>query len=449
MLEELISECTDYEFKESLEENKPKSWLKTISAFANGIGGSIFFGITNDKKCKNIDRPQETIEKITNLIGKHLSTKPIFQITPYRENNQTFIELVVSPGNSTPYYYVNEGTKTAFIRSGSSSIEAPDYILNELILKGKGQTYDGIITANKKDDYNFSTLEFDFLKRTNSRFENEDYVSFGLATKDGYITNAGILFADNNSIRQSRIFCTKWHGKDKTNEKEADDDKEFDGSIIRQLNLALDFYKVHTNVRWHKEEYQTIYEPDYSDDAILEALVNALIHRNYNALGAEVCLNIYEDRIEITSPGVMVSGNPIPPYVDYPFESMRRNPIIADLFWKMGYMNRRGSGLAKITNATNKLFHDDKNHVHFQIRNSFFVVTIENANYRTNLLTDLPERQSKIYKLLSENEYSLTELAAIFKVDRKTMKGDLTQLENKKLIKSKGKTKGNKWFKNN
>lgn len=71
-------------------------------------------------------------------------------------------------------------------------------------------------------------------------------------------------------------------------------------------------------------------------------------------------MNIYDDRIEITSPGVMVSGNPIPRVVNYPFESMRRNPYIADVFWRLGYMNRRGSGLAKITNSTSKLFNDKK-----------------------------------------------------------------------------------------
>ena len=263
MLEKFISECSDYEFKESLEEAKPKSWLKTVSAFANGIGGKIFFGITDDKKIKNIESPQIVIEKISDFIDKRIVPKIEFKLSPHEDGGNVFIELKVNPGNSTPYYYHQEGTYIAFIRSGSSSIEAPNYILNELILKGKGKTYDAVLTGYKKEDFAFSILETDFYEKTGTRFTNQDYVSFGLMSKDGYLTNAGILFADSNPYRHSRIFCTRWNGFDKTNEKEASDDREFGGSLIRQLKLAMDFFKTNTKNPWHKEADGTIYSPDY------------------------------------------------------------------------------------------------------------------------------------------------------------------------------------------
>ena len=164
MLEKLISECSDYDFKESLEEKKPKSWLKSVSAFANGIGGKLFFGISNDKQFKNIENPQLVIEKITDFIDKRIVPKIEFKLTPYEESGNIFIELKVEPGYSTPYYYHQEGTYVAYIRSGSSSIEAPDYILNELILKGKGKTYDAVVTGYKKEDFAFSILERDFFE---------------------------------------------------------------------------------------------------------------------------------------------------------------------------------------------------------------------------------------------------------------------------------------------
>ncbi len=144
-----------------------------------------------------------------------------------------------------------------------------------------------------------------------------------------------------------------------------------------------------------KERDGTVHHPDYDEEAVLEALVNGIVHRSYSNLGAEVCLNIYDDRIEITSPGVLVSGNPLPKYIDYNFESMRRNPGIADLFWRLGYMNRRGSGLLKITNRTAALFGGDKTHVTYQTRNSFFVVTIDNANYRDDVLSSLGGRKKR------------------------------------------------------
>lgn len=446
MFEELIAECSDYDFKEDIELTKPKSWLKTVCAYANGIGGKIFFGISNDKKLTGICDMQGSIEKITDCIDKFITPKIVFKITPHNENNINFIELEVKPGSSTPYYYKNEGTKTPFIRNGSSTIEAPDYVLSELILKGTGRTYDGIITGYRKTDFSFSILESDFFEKTGTKFTDQDFISFGLATSDGYLTNCGVLLADSNPYRHSRIFCTRWNGLDKTSNQEVIDDKEFNGSLIRQLKLALDFYKVNTVTKWHKTPDGTVYEPDYSDDAVLEALVNALIHRNYNNLGAEVCLNIYDDRMEITSPGIMVSGDPVPRYVNYAFESMRRNPNIADVFWRMGYMNRRGSGLSKITNSTNALFEDGKEHVAFQIRNSFFVVSIDNANYKSNPKIILTDRQKKIMEALKGNRMTATALADALGINRKTLGKELVNLENQGLVECEGKTSSRRWY---
>ena len=449
MFKQLIAECTDYDFKENLEVSKPKSWLKSVSAFANGIGGKIFFGINNDKEIVGINDPQVDIEKISDLIDKLISPKVIFHINPYVENDKTFLCLSVNSGTSTPYYYQHEGTKIAYIRQGSSSVECSNYILNELILKGTGKTYDGIITGYKKDDFNFSILENDFLEKTGTKFTKEDYISFNLVNKEGYLTNCGVLFADTNNYRQSRTFCTRWNGNDKTNEQEVLDDKEFNGSIIRQLKLAIDFFKSHTNIKWHKSSSHTIYEPDYNEEAILEALVNAIIHRDYNNIGAEVVMNIYDDRIEITSPGIMVSGDPIPRVVNYPFESMRRNPYIADVFWRLGYMNRRGSGLAKITNSTSKLFNDNGEHVTYQIRNSFFVVTIDNANYIPLEVSNLTERQKKLYEYIKIQNTTITNLSNVFSLDRKTVRKDLEILEGLNLIVSSGTTKNKIWTNKN
>lgn len=311
--------------------------------------------------------------------------------------------------------------------------------------QGTGKTYDSIVTGFRKEDFSFSILESEFLERTGTRFTEQDFVSFGMMTKDGYLTNAGVLFADTNPYRHSRLFCTHWNGFGKTNENEAEDDREFDGSLIRQLKLAMDFFRANTRNPWHKESKGTVYEPDYDEEALLEGIVNGIIHRDYNNLGAEVCLNIYEDRIEITSPGVMVSGEPVPKYIDYNFESMRRNPYIADLFWRLGYMNRRGSGLAKITNRTNALFKDGKNHVSYQIRNSFFVVMIDNAKQKSKAIGELSNRQKKILAILQSGRKNITEISGLMDADRKTIRKELMDLGKKHLVKSAGSTNNKYW----
>ena len=116
-------------------------------------------------------------------------------------------------------------------------------------------------------------------------------------------------------------------------------------------------------------------------------------------------------------------------------------------------MNRGSSGLLKITARTNALFNDDKEHVSFEIRNSFFVVTIENANYKKttineekvdNTLTS-KERQNVILNLLNDKDRKIVELASLLKVNRKTIRQDLEKLEKLGLVAVSGTTKNNVW----
>lgn len=350
MFKELVAECTDYDFKSQLEEKKPRDWLKSISAFANGIGGSLFFGIGDHGEVLGIEDIKHCSDKISELIKARMDPIPPFELIPLKTGGKEILEVRVFSGNSTPYYY----------------------------------RYDGILTGEKLEDYSFSILNSKFLNATGERLKPSDFRSFDLE-KNGLLTRAGLLLADENRLRQSRIFCTRWNGNDKTGEQEALDDEELSGSLLKLLDQSMDFFRKNTKKPWKKVEGNTINQPDYDEEAVKEALVNAIIHRDYNVMGAEVCLNIYDDRMEITSPGMMFSGKKLPEVVDFTMESDRRNPIIADLFQRLNLMKRRGSGLANITNRTNALFHDTKNHVFFRAEDGFFSVTIFNANYGAKL----------------------------------------------------------------
>ena len=451
MLKELISECTDYDFKSNLESEKPRSWLKSVSAFANGTGGTLFFGVKSPDDIPGIAEPQVASDRISELVNERISPKPIYSLRPIREGNAVVLALFVPPGRSTPYYYRADGVCVAYIRSGNESVECPPHILNELVLKGEGKTYDLVATGYRKSDYSFSILQSMFYERTMTRFKENDFVSFGLADQDGMLTNAGLLLADSNPIRHCRLFATQWNGTNKVGEEEVLDDREFSGSLLKQYNEALSFFRIHTRSRWHKEAGETVYEPDYDEEAIAEALVNGIIHRDYNNPGAEVCLNIYADRIEITSPGGMFSGEKVPEHVDYEMESMRRNPVIADLFWRMRLMNRRGSGLENITEKTNRLFHDGKNHVIYSVSPSFFRVRIDNANYeageeqaeKTALPTD---RATAILSIMRVNpRATMQELSAETGIPERTISREIALLKENGRLKVKGKTSAKTW----
>jgi len=122
--------------------------------------------------------------------------------------------------------------------------------------------------------------------------------------------------------------------------------------------------------------------PDYAERAITEAIVNALIHRDYILLGSEIHIDMFDDRLEIQSPGGMYDGRPIQDRDIHTIVSVRRNPVIADLFHRMKFMERRGSGLTKIISETEKLpGYDSSMKPEFYSTPSDFRVVLKNVNY--------------------------------------------------------------------
>ena len=389
MLDLLISECSDYELKKDIEVEKPRSWLKTISGFANTLGGTLIFGVEDNKRINGIEEISKSIEIITEKIKTRIKPLPEVEIYPFSEENKNLIAVKVTKGKSGPYYYSYEKTKEAYIRLGDETILAPSHILNELVLKGMNRTYDSIISIHKKRDFSFSYFEATYFERTHTKFKELDYISMKLMEKDGVLTNTGLLLSDQNIIYQSRVFCTHWDGKTKTSlNSEAIDDKEISGSIVHQLVASLEFIKNNMKKKWHKSGVYRVDKPDYDLDAIREAIVNALIHRDYSRVGCEVTIDLYQDRLEITSPGGMISGEKLELNTHSSIPSERRNPFLADIFSRMGFMERRGSGLNKIIDKTNALFKDEKVHVEYFSTNNFFRVIIKNANYKIDAVKD-------------------------------------------------------------
>lgn len=381
-----IAEVTEYDFKLSLESEKPKSWLKSVSAFANGIGGCLFFGVDNDGTPKGLDDAQKTADKISEFIVGRITPLPDFMLDAFKEGEADILCLKVNAGRNTPYYYKADGITTAYIRAGNESVPAPEHVLNELILKGKNQTYDSSITTYKKADYSFTLMEATYFQRTDLKFEAKDYVSFGLTDKNGYLTVAGALLADQYIVYNSRVFCTRWNGLKKGSIfDDAIDDKEFEGNLIKLLNDSCDFIKNNSRVRFKKAERYRVDKPDYAERAVTEAMVNALIHRQYIHQGTEIHIDMYDDRLEITSPGGMFEGGAIQNKDIDEITSARRNPVIADLFHRMRYMERRGSGLHKIVAETEKLpGYTEELKPRFVSTDSTFKVVLMNVNYKEN-----------------------------------------------------------------
>jgi ATP-dependent DNA helicase RecG len=448
MIDELlISESTQIDFKISLEETTPKSWLKSISAFSNTHGGIILFGIRDIDKAKiGLKDVSKASAKISELINEKIVPAPDYELIPLREENFDFIQIQVFQGKTPPYYYKNEGTRIAYCRQGDQSIQAPDHILHGLILKGMHKSFDELPSQYSLDQMSFTLLSSTYFKETHKTFNmDKDLVSFGLTTDKGIVTNAGVLFSDTGLLRQSRIFCTRWTGRGKGSlAVDAMDDEEYSGcSIITLLNNADLFVRNNSKTKWTIEGMKRVERHEYPIDSVREALVNAIIHRDYSIIGSEVHVDIFEDRLEIMSPGGMFDGTLIQQLDINNVPSKRRNPIIADLFGRIGYMDRRGSGLRRILES----YRDCPFKPIFRSNQSDFTVIMPNMlGYVEEKPTQFTLKEVQVLAILKNNpKASYTSISQQLNIPRVTIKRTMETMVKQKIIKRNGPSRGGFW----
>ena len=280
-----IGETTEYDKKQEVERRKVKSWLKSVSAFANGSGGCLLFGIADDDTIIGLTDAKTDAEFISQKIKERIDPMPQIDLKIERVEDKELLILHVYGGEDTPYYY----------------------------------------------------------------FDKKHYRSFGLVDNKGILTYAGLLMADECPLRQSWVFCTRWNGKTKAGGSiDALDSAEITGGLVTLLEDTMSFIRRNNRTLWYKEPMQRIEIPQYMERCVMEVVVNALAHRDYLIQGSEVHVDMYDDRMVIYSPGSMPEGRLIQTMNLEDIPSVRRNPVIADIFAQLGYMERKGSGMGKI-----------------------------------------------------------------------------------------------------
>lgn len=462
-LKDYLGETNLYDKKEKLEINKPKSWLKSVSAFANGRGGKLIFGVKEDNTILGLKDYKDTSENISEIVKTKMDPNPEFDMEIEEIDGKVILILNIFVGKNTPYFVVDGGSRTAYKRVGNQSVPASRIDLFNLSLKGEHISYDSLKSKKKLEDVSFKELRIEYKERTGKDFEEKDLKSFGLVNDENNLTIAGALFADNYQIYQSRVFCTRWNGLTKASGRiEALDDVEFEGNVIYLLKASLDFVKRNSKKMWKKGPVYRIEYPEYPERAVQEALVNALIHRDYSVVGSEVHVDIYDDRLEIYSPGGMYDGTFVQDLNPLNVSSTRRNPIIADVFARMDLMERRGSGLRKIIEA----YEAEENYKkelkpEFKSTESSFTTILKNLNYDTQNVTQNvtqsegqndgqklkpSDRREKILEIIKNNhKITAYDLSKQFNVTDRTIKRDLKVLTDKKIIKYVGSAKDGHW----
>ena len=472
-LKDYLGETNLYDKKEKLEINKPKSWLKSVSAFANGRGGKLIFAVKEDNSIIGLSDFKRDSEHISEFIKTKMDPIPEFDMEITELDGKIILILTIFAGKNTPYFVVDGGSRTAFKRVGNQSASANRIDLFNLSLKGEHISYDSLESKKSLDDVTFKELAIQYKNRTGREFEEKDLKSFGLINDEENLTIAGALFADGYQVYQSRVFCTRWNGLTKANGRmDALDDVEFEGNIIYLLNSSLDFVKRNSKKMWKKGPKYRVEYPEYPERAVQETLVNALIHRDYSVIGSEVHVDIYDDRLEIYSPGGMYDGTFIQDINPLTVSSARRNPILADLFARMDLMERRGSGLRKIIEAYSaEENYKEEFKPEFRSTESSFTTILKNLNYdgqnvgqndtqkdvndtQNDTQKDIndtqrlkpAERRKNIIQIIEKKPYvTAIDLSNMFSLSLTTVRRDLKKLTDDKLIEYVGSSKSGYW----
>lgn len=345
---DVITEDLDYEYKAELNPDNPVKWAKTIVGYANGKGGVMFVGVSNNGEAFGIGLDE--IDKTKNLIAR-INDRHIFphariqyMMRSVDVNAEHFVLAVhVVQADSILRYREGDFNEKVYIKGDGN---APPATPEEIIALSKrkygvdNETSEIKYAEDGWTEYISLCKEYreDSSVPTMKDLQNEEIVS-----KDGYAKSGFIMFSDSYDGEDSLICCRLWKDKKKTGT--VLDSNRFKGSLAKVFQNTLSFIERNTKTGWRKTEIGGRDEVRaYPKEAIREALVNAIAHRDYSIAGTQIDVDIYSDRIEIVSPGSWLLPNS---YEEYPLgsiPSIRRNSIIAACLDVANIMERGGTG---------------------------------------------------------------------------------------------------------
>jgi len=336
------------EFKEIIPNSKKIS--QTAVAFANGAGGKILIGITDDRKIVGIDEKQDIFKIIDDLNTIiYDSCYPNINTDIYTENkdNKTILVIEVFPGNLKPYYIKSMGKENGvYIRVGASNRKASYENVLELERQRRNITFDEEIDW----DLEYEDLNLDFLKKkfkeNGKDFSEEKLLNLGLIKKDGndlkVTRGVGIILG---LYENTNINCARFKGKTMDIFL---DKKEFTGDIFGKIENIQMFLSNHLNLSSKFENFQRKDILEIPMLALREGIINAIVHRDYSNQGRDIKIGIYDDVVEIVSPGGLPSTLTIEQI--YSGRSEIRNRVLARIFKELNFIEKWGSGINRMIN---------------------------------------------------------------------------------------------------
>lgn len=339
-----------------------------VVAFANTFGGTIMVGVEDDGHIKGLADSGDVLLRITNMLRDSI-LPDITMFIQYEVLPTSVIQITVQEGTNKPYYLAEKGMKPSgvYVRQGTSSAPASWEQIRQMIKQTDGDRYEMARSFEQRLTFAYAAEEF---SRRDVEFIDTKYVSLGIKNSAGLYTNLGLLLSDQC---QHTLKIAVFDGKEKNVFK---DRKEFSGSVLKQLRDAFDYLHLVNKTRATIVGLDRIESKDYPDEAVREALLNAIVHRDYSFSGSTI-VNVYDNRMEFISLGGLVHGldkDDILMGI-----SQTRNEKLAGVFFRLRHIEAYGTGIRKILD----LYGRNKKQPLIKVSNSAFVMELPNMNEDT------------------------------------------------------------------
>ena len=352
---------------------------KEVIAFANTDGGVIYLGIDDKGNLIGIDNVDETYTRLTNGIRDAIAPDVTMFVRYVLQDNKV-IQIEVAEGSYKPYYLKSKGMKPTgvYVRQGASSVQASPDQIRQMIKESDGDNYED--SRSLDQDLTFSAAETAF-QRYGVEFSIEKYRVLGI-TQNDIFTNLALLLSDQ-CHHTTKIavfkdeFCTEFR-----------DSKEFGGSVFKQFEDSVTYLALCNRTASTIKGVVRTDKKDYPEEAIREALLNALVHRDYSFSGS-IIINVNDSKMEFISLGGLLPGlstEDIRIGVSQP-----RNKKLAEVFHRLRLIESYGTGIRRIF----KLYENCPIQPVIEVTANAFKIVLPNMNACGAVAERVPEAAEK------------------------------------------------------
>lgn len=382
-------ETENIEFKSQFTEEI----YKEVIAFANTDGGIVYVGIDNDGNVIGLADVDQEYTRITNGIRDAIMPDVTMFVRFTIQDNKV-VRIAVSEGANKPYYLKGKGLKPSgvYVRQGTSSVPASPEQIRRMIKESDGDMFEEMRSMEQGLTFEAAAAAF---KRYGVEFGPEKYRALGVTQKnDELYTNLALIISDQCAhTTKVAVFGDESNTTFK-------DNKEFGGSIFKQLEDTYTYLMLCNKTAATFKGLERIEKQDYPEGALREALLNALVHRDYSFSGS-VIINVNDEKMEFISIGGLLPGLSID---DIRIGiSQPRNKKLAEMFHRLHLIESYGTGIRKIY----KLYENCPLQPVIEATPNAFKITLPNMNAAPDSVSEqgsaVTPQMQKVLSFISEH----------------------------------------------